>query len=129
MGKKETVKTKPVVNEKVKKLEEKLNETPDLTKVMQEEVKKDDVVADDAKPSIDEDINKTIEEVKDYKENTIDKIVADINPQGNIVDLEKQIDEVIKEGEKLKEKLTEISNNPKIKGNFTYFWNGCNYDF
>ena len=129
MGKKETVKTKPVLNEKVKKLEEKLNETPDLTKVMQEEVKKDDVVADDAKPSIDEDINKTIEEVKDYKENTIDKIVADINPQGNIVDLEKQIDEAIKEGEKLKEKLTEISNNPKIKGNFTYFWNGCNYDF
>ena len=129
MGKKETVKTKPVVNEKVKKLEEKLNETPDLTKVMQEEVKKDDVVADDAKPSIDEDINKTIEEVKDYKENTIDKIVADINPQENIVDLEKQIDEAIKEGEKLKEKLTEISNNPKIKGNFTYFWNGCNYDF
>ena len=120
-------KKKNTEKEVINNLKEKLNETPDTIKVVKKEETEPKMVESE------KEIEKILDDVKNLKENKIEKILSDVKEneitEENVEKIEKEIENVIKEGEKLKSKIEEaLKPEPKIRSSFTNYWNGTYFD-
>lgn len=125
MAKKKTQK------EVIDNLSEKLDKTPIME--IPKEVTPVTEVKEEKVTEAEKQIKEAVEKVKDIKDNTMDKIVENIEidklDDETIAKMNADITKAINEINTLKEEMEEIVKTPesKIKGNFTNYWNGTHF--
>lgn len=110
-----------------KKIKEEAPVVADTLKEKLDEVSTEIKNETEIKPELDNSdkkINDIINKVNELKDN-VEKIDLQNTP---IEDAEKELDKAIKDGEKLKEELTNEVQKVNNR-NFTHFWNGINYGY